>query len=285
MAKTRKQIIEDLKLIDIVAEILDARIPIASQNPDIKEIIKDKKRLVILNKSDLSCEKENKKWIEYFSQNDVPAVLVDSVSGKGIQETIKKIEQIYDNEKYENKGRIGKSIRIMILGIPNVGKSSFINRIAKKTAAQTGNKPGVTRQKQWIRVSDRIELLDTPGVLWPKISDPKVAMNLAFTGTIKDDILQTEEIGFELLKTLTKNYMQNLIERYKLTEEQINDIIQNQDQEENEKVLEIMNLIGKKRGAVISGGEINIEKVANILIDDFRSGKLGKITLEKVEGE
>lgn len=285
MAKTRKQIIEDLKLIDIVAEILDARIPLASQNPDIKEIIKDKKRLVILNKSDLSCEKENKKWIEYFSQNDVPAVLVDSVSGKGIQETIKKIEQIYDNEKYENKGRIGKSIRIMILGIPNVGKSSFINRIAKKTAAQTGNKPGVTRQKQWIRVSDRIELLDTPGVLWPKISDPKVAMNLAFTGTIKDDILQIEEIGFELLKTLTKNYMQNLIERYKLTEEQINDIIQNQDQEENEKVLEIMNLIGKKRGAVISGGEINIEKVANILIDDFRSGKLGKITLEKVEGE
>ena len=285
MAKTRKQIIEDLKLIDIVAEILDARIPLASQNPDIKEIIKDKKRLVILNKSDLSCEKENKKWIEYFSQNDVPAVLVDSVSGKGIQETIKKIEQIYDNEKYENKGRIGKSIRIMILGIPNVGKSSFINRIAKKTAAQTGNKPGVTRQKQWIRVSDRIELLDTPGVLWPKISDPKVAMNLAFTGTIKDYILQTEEIGFELLKTLKKNYMQNLIERYKLTEEQINDIIQNQDQEENEKVLEIMNLIGKKRGAVISGGEINIEKVANILIDDFRSGKLGKITLEKVEGE
>lgn len=285
MAKTRKQIIEDLKLIDIVAEILDARIPLASQNPDIKEIIKDKKKLVILNKSDLSCEKENKKWIEYFSKNDVPAVLVDSVSGKGIQETIKKIEQIYDNEKYENKGRIGKSIRIMILGIPNVGKSSFINRIAKKTAAQTGNKPGVTRQKQWIRVSDRIELLDTPGVLWPKISDPKVAMNLAFTGTIKDDILQTEEIGFELLKTLTKNYMQNLIERYKLTEEQINDIIQNQDQEENEKVLEIMNLIGKKRGAVISGGEINIEKVANILIDDFRSGKLGKITLEKVEGE
>lgn len=285
MAKTRKQIIEDLKLIDIVAEILDARIPLASQNPDIKEIIKDKKRLVILNKSDLSCEKENKKWIEYFSQNDVPAVLVDSVSGKGIQETIKKIEQIYDNEKYENKGRIGKSIRIMILGIPNVGKSSFINRIAKKTAAQTGNKPGVTRQKQWIRVSDRIELLDTPGVLWPKISDQKVAMNLAFTGTIKDDILQTEEIGFELLKTLTKNYMQNLIERYKLTEEQINDIIQNQEQEENEKVLEIMNMIGKKRGAVISGGEINIEKVANILIDDFRSGKLGKITLEKVEGE
>lgn len=285
MAKTKKQIIEDLKLIDIVAEILDARIPLASQNPDIKEIIKNKKRLVILNKCDLSGEKENKKWIEYFEKNNIPAVLVDSVSGKGIQEVTKKIEQIYDNDKYESKGRVGKSIRIMILGIPNVGKSSFINRIAKKTAAQTGNKPGVTRKKQWIRVSDRIELLDTPGVLWPKINNEKIGMYLAFTGTIKDDVLQTEEIGFELLKTMIKNYMQNLIERYKLSEEQIKNIIQNQELGENEKVLEIMNMIGKKRGAVISGEEINIEKVANILIDDFRSGRLGRITLEKLEGE
>ena len=258
MAKTKKQIIEDLKLIDIVAEILDARIPLASQNPDIKEIIKNKKRLVILNKCDLSGEKENKKWIEYFEKNNIPAVLVDSVSGKGIQEVTKKIEQIYDNDKHESKGRVGKSIRIMILGIPNVGKSSFINRIAKRTAAQTGNKPGVTRKKQWIRVSDRIELLDTPGVLWPKINNEKIGMYLAFTGTIKDDVLQTEEIGFELLKTMIKNYMQNLIERYKLSEEQIKNIIQNQELGENEKVLEIMNMIGIKRGAVISGEEINI---------------------------
>ena len=285
MAKTKKQIIEDMKLIDIVAEILDARIPLASQNPDIKEIIKDKKRLVILNKCDLANEKENKKWLEYFEKNNIPAVLVDSVSGKGIQEAIKKIEQIYDNEKFESKGRIGKSIRIMILGIPNVGKSSFINRVAKKTATQTGNKPGVTRQKQWIKVSERIELLDTPGVLWPKLNNQKVAMNLAYTGTIKDDILQIEEIGFNLLKILIENYMKNLMERYKLSEEQINEIMQNSELEENVKILEIMNLIGKKRGAIISGGEINIEKVANILIDDFRSGKLGKITLENIEGE
>lgn len=285
MAKTRKQIIEDLKLIDIVAEILDARIPIASQNPDIKEIIKDKKRLVILNKCDLACEKENKKWVEYFEKNDIPAVLVDSVSGKGIQEAIKKIEQIYDNEKFENKGRIGKSIRIMILGIPNVGKSSFINRIAKKNVAQTGNKPGVTRQKQWIKVSSRIELLDTPGVLWPKLDQREVATNLAYTGTIKDDVLQTVEIGFELLRTLITNYTPNLMERYKLTEEQVNEIMQNQELEPNEKVLEVMNLIGRKRGAIISGGEIDIEKVANIIIDDFRSGRLGRITLETVKGE
>ena len=285
MAKTRKQIIEDLKLIDIVAEILDARIPIASQNPDIKEIIKDKKRLVILNKCDLACEKEHKKWVEYFEKNNIPAVLVDSVSGKGIQESIKKIEQIYDNEKFENKGRIGKSIRIMILGIPNVGKSSFINRIAKKNVAQTGNKPGVTRQKQWIKVSSRIELLDTPGVLWPKLDQREVATNLAYTGTIKDDVLQTVEIGFELLRTLITNYTPNLMERYKLTEEQVNEIMQNQELEPNEKVLEVMNLIGRKRGAIISGGEIDIEKVANIIIDDFRSGRLGKITLETVKGE
>lgn len=285
MAKTRKQIIEDLKLIDIVAEVLDARIPISSQNPDIKEIIKDKKRLIILNKSDLACEKENKKWVEYFEKNNIPAVLVDSVSGKGIQESIKKIEQIYDNEKFENKGRIGKSIRIMILGIPNVGKSSFINRIAKKNVAQTGNKPGVTRQKQWIKVSSRIELLDTPGVLWPKLDQREVATNLAYTGTIKDDVLQTVEIGFELLRTLITNYTPNLMERYKLTEEQVNEIMQNQELEPNEKVLEVMNLIGRKRGAIISGGEIDIEKVANIIIDDLRSGRLGRITLETVKGE
>ena len=282
MAKTKKQIIEDLRLIDVVAELLDARIPVSSQNPDIKEIIKDKKKLIIWNKADLACETENKKWIQYFEKNNIPAVLVDSVSGKGIPEAIRKIEEIYDNEKYQNKGRIGKSIRIMILGIPNIGKSSFINRIAKKNAAQTGNKPGVTRQKQWIKVSDRIELLDTPGVLWPKFDNKNVAMNLAYTGTIKDDVLETVEIGFELLKELIASYTPNLIERYKITQEQITNILE-QELEDNEKVLEIMKLIGKKRGAIISGGEIDIEKVARILIDDFRSGKLGKITLEKVK--
>lgn len=282
MAKTKRQIIEDLKLIDVVVELLDARTPISSQNPDIKEIIKDKSKIVILNKFDLANEIENKKWIKYFEINKVPAVLVDSVSGKGIQEAIKKIEEVYDNEKYQNKGRIGKSIRVMVLGIPNIGKSSFINRIAKKNIAQTGNKPGVTRQKQWIKVSDRIELLDTPGVLWPKFDNKNIAMNLAYTGTIKDDILETTEIGFELLKELMVNYMINLTERYKMTNEEIKNILE-EDLTDNEKVLEIMNLIGKKRGAIISGGEIDLEKVAKILIEDFRSGKLGRITLEKVK--
>ena len=283
MAKTKKQIAEDLKLIDIVVEVLDARIPISSQNPDIKEIIKNKKRLIALNKSDLSCEKENQKWLNYFQKNNTPAILVDSVTGKGINETIKKIEEIYDNEKYESKGRIGKSIRIMVLGIPNVGKSSFINRISKTTSAKVGNKPGVTVQKQWVKVSNKIELLDTPGVLWPKLNNETVALNLAYTGTIKDDILEITEIAFSLLKILLAEYSSNLIERYKLTEQEIKSIMENSNLENNEKIIEIMNIIGKKRGAIISKGEIDYERVSAIILDDFRSGKLGKITLEKAK--
>lgn len=285
MAKTKKQIIEDLKLIDIVVEIIDSRIPISSQNPDIKQIIQSKKRLIVLNKSDLACEKENQKWVSYFKSQNIPAVLVDAVSGKGITETINKIQEIYDDEKYQNKGRVGKAIRVMILGIPNVGKSSFINRIAKKNSAQVGNKPGVTRQKQWIKVNNQIELLDTPGVLWPKLNSQTVALNLAYTGTIKDDILEAIEIGYELLKVLVKEYSNNLIKRYGLNQKEFDDILNDTELEENEKIIEIMNLIGKKRGAIMSGGEINLERVASILIDDFRNGKLGRITLEKVEQE
>lgn len=285
MAKTKKQIIEDLKLIDIVVEIIDSRIPISSQNPDIKQIVQSKKRLIVLNKSDLACEKENQKWVAYFKSKNIPTVLVDAVSGKGISETINKIQEIYDDEKYQNKGRIGKAIRVMILGIPNVGKSSFINRIAKKNSAQVGNKPGVTRQKQWIKVNNQIELLDTPGVLWPKLNSQTVALNLAYTGTIKDDILEAIEIGYELLKVLVKEYSNHLIERYGLSQTEFDNILNDTELEENEKIIEIMNLIGKKRGAIMEGGEINLERVASILIDDFRNGKLGRITLEKVKQE
>ncbi len=282
MAKTKKQIIEDIKLANIVVELLDARIPVSSQNPDIKEIVKGKPKLIILNKSDLANDAENQNWINYFNKQNTPAILADSVTGKGIQETIKKVQEIYDDEKYINKGRIGKSIRIMVLGIPNVGKSSFINRISKKTSAKVGNKPGVTRQKQWIKVSEKIELLDTPGVLWPKLNNNEVALNLAYTGTIKEDVLEIVEIGFSLLKKLINEYSKNLLERYKINDEEMQNIMQNNNLQENEKILEIMNLIGKKRGAIISGGMIDEQRVANILLEDFRSGKLGKITLEKV---
>lgn len=286
MAKTKRQIIEDLKLIDVVVEILDARIPISSQNPDIGKWIQGKQKVIILNKSDLASEIENKKWVQYFEKKDIPAILVDSNSGKGIGEAVRKIEAVYqeNEEKFVSKGRVGKSIRVMILGIPNVGKSSFINRITKKNSAQVGNKPGVTRQKQWVRINENIELLDTPGVLWPKFESEEVGLKLAYTGTIKDDVLETIEIGFSLLKYLINNYKTNLLERYKLEKEKIEEILlQSEDEkEENDKALEIMEEIGKKRGAIISGGNVDLEKVARIILDDFRSGKLGRITLESV---
>lgn len=285
MAKTKRQIIEDLKLIDVVVEIIDARIPISSRNPDIQEIIKNKKRLVILNKYDLSDEIESKKWINYFEKNGIKTVLVNSNTGEGIKQATKVIEEIYKEkqQQYANKGRTGKAIRVMILGIPNVGKSSFINRISKKSSATVGNKPGVTRQKQWIRINDNIELMDTPGVLWPKFQNEEIALNLAYTGTIKDDILQTIEVGFNLLKYLINNHFQSVVDRYKLDDNEIQQILNNKNIEENEKILNIMHNIGRKRGAVISGGNIDEEKVAKIILEDFRSGKIGKITLETVK--
>ena len=283
MSKTRKQIAEDLKLVDIVVEILDARIPISSQNPDIKQITQNKKKIIVLNKYDLADEKENQKWVEYFNKKDQKAILVDALTGKGINETIRLIqkEMEEDLKKIADKGRIGRKIRVMIVGIPNVGKSSFINRIAKKTSAEVGNKPGVTKQKQWIRINDKIELLDTPGVLWPKFESEEVGMHLAITGTIKDDILELTEIAYSLTKFLLENYRENLIQRYSLDEKQIEEIL-NQDQPENENIYEIMQLIGKKRGAVASGGRIDDDKTSKIILDDFRSGKLGKITIEKI---
>lgn len=284
MAKTKRQIIEDLKLIDIVAEILDARIPISSRNPDIEQYIKDKDRLILLNKSDLADEEESNKWISYFNKNGISAICINSNSGDGIKQAIKKMEDIYleKQELYKTKGRIGKSIRVMVLGIPNVGKSSFINRISKRSSALVGNKPGVTKQKQWIRVKENIELLDTPGVLWPKFENEQVALNLAYTGSIKDDLLEITEIGFQFLKFMLKEQLQNIVQRYKLDLNIVNNIL-NKEVDENDKILEIMHLIGEKRGAMLTGGDIDEEKISRILLDDFRSGKLGRITLEKVK--
>lgn len=282
MAKTRKQITEDLKLVDVVIEILDARIPTSSQNPEIKQITQNKKKVIALNKCDLSDENYNKKWMEYFIKHGSKAVLVDANTGKGVNEVIKQTEEIMAGElkRLVEKGRIGRKIRVMVVGIPNVGKSSFINRIAKKNSAEVGNKPGVTKQKQWIRINNEIELMDTPGVLWPKFENEQVALNLAFTGTIKDDILEITEIAYYLTKYLLENYRENLIKRYSLNEQIINEIL-SQNQEENQNIYEIIKLIGKRRGAIISGGEVDDEKTARIILEDFRSGKLGKITLEK----
>ena len=285
MAKTRKQIQEDLKLIDVVVELLDSRIPVSSRNPDINTIIDGKKKIVVLNKSDLADEKETTKWIEYFKTQKIPAVITDANSGKGIKDVIKKAEEIMEEElnKREEKGRIGRKIRIMILGIPNVGKSSFINRLANKNSLEVGNKPGVTRKKQWIKISNSIELLDTPGVLWPKFESEEVALNLAYTGTIKDDVLEKTEVAYHFLKYLIENDIDKLVKRYNLNKEEILDSLESGYRPENEIIYEVMLKIGKMRGAVVSGGNIDDLKTANIILEDFRSGKLGRITLEKVK--
>lgn len=277
MAKTRRQIIEDLKLIDVVIELLDSRIPMSSRNPDIAEITKNKKRIILLNKCDLSDEKTNQRWVEKLSK-EAPTLLTDSNSGKGIDKVTKKIDEIMEEEKQRQaaRGRINKTIRVMILGIPNVGKSSFINRISKKTTMEVGNRPGVTKQKQWIRISKTQELLDTPGVLWPKFESQETALNLAFTGTIKDDLIERVEVAYELLKILEKDYLDNLKERYKISNEEY-EAIQNMPN----STYELMKLIGRKRGALVSGGNTDDEKIARIILDDFRNCKIGKISLEK----
>ena len=281
MAKTKRQIMEDLKLIDVVIELLDARIPLSSRNPDIDKIVANKKRIIALNKSDLADEEQNKKWVQYFKNKNLQATIIDSNSGKGIDNCLKLIvnEMKDELEKASSKGRIGKNIRVMIIGIPNVGKSSFINRISKKTSAIVGNRPGVTKQKQWIRIDNNIELLDTPGVLWPKFESEEIGLNLAYTGSIKDEVIDKVEVAFFLLKYLNTNYRKNLMERYKITEEEFESIVE---EEENDTILNLMHLIGRKRGAIVSGGNVDETKVANIVLDDFRTSKLGKITLEKV---
>ena len=278
MAKTKREIQEDLRLIDVVIELLDARIPISSRNPDFDNIIRNKKRIVILNKSDLSNEIENKRWIEYYNSKNIPALAVDSNSGKGVNKIEKEIEKLMseDIEKMQAKGIVRKTIRVMILGIPNVGKSSFINRISKKTTMEVGNRPGVTRQKQWIRIGNQIELLDTPGVLWPKF-DENTGLMLAYTGSIKDDILDRIDVAYNLTKILVNNHKKLFMDRYKLSEEKFSEL-----RKEDNYALEFMYEIGRKRGALISGGEIDLERVAGIILDDFRSGRTGTITLEVV---
>ena len=283
MAKTKREIAEDLKLIDVVVELLDSRIPLSSQNPDIAELTKGKKKIIVLNKTDLADNMQNEAWKKHFNSKGQVCILTDSNLGKGINEVTKAIEEIMKEEleQYAEKGRTGRKIKAMILGIPNVGKSSFINRIIKTNRLEVGNKPGVTRKKQWISINDKINLLDTPGVLWPRFEDEKTALNLAFTGTIKDDVLEQTEIAYQLLKFLLENYRQNVIERYNMTLDYIERTL-SQNKPENFNIYEIMQEIGRRRGAIISGSRIDDEKTAKIILDDFRSGRLGRITIERI---
>ncbi|WP_084111871.1 ribosome biogenesis GTPase YlqF [Paramaledivibacter caminithermalis] len=272
MKKTKELIKDNLKLVDVVIELLDARIPISSKNPDIDNIIGNKPKIIILNKSDLSDSKVLNNWIEYYKKRGIKSIPINSITGEGMNNLIDAVKSAA-KEKIDNmksKGRKVRPIRVMIVGIPNVGKSSLINKLAGKKTAKTGNKPGVTKGKQWIRIRKDLELFDTPGILWPKIEDENVGLNLAFTGAIKDEILDIDEICVKLLEKLSIRYPENLKNRYKL------------DKLEEDPVIN-MEYIGKKRGCIKAGGIIDYSKVSKIVLDEFRKGILGRITLESPE--
>jgi len=287
MSKTKRQIKEDINIIDVVVEILDARIPVSSQNPDIRELVKNKKRIVLLNKSDLADKNENQKWVKYFKQQGVPVVLTNANTGIGMKELLVKIEELMkeEMERQAARGRVGKTIKVIVVGIPNVGKSSLINKVTSKKSAQVGNRPGVTKQKQWIKLSNRIDLLDTPGVLWPKFESQQVGLNLSYIGTIKDENLEITEIVYNLLKVLKENYMTNLMNRYKFTLEEFETLCAEKMAVEGEvnEIITLMELIAKKRGCIKQGNVLDIDKICGIILDEFRNGKIGNITLEKCD--
>ena len=269
MVKTRREIKENLKLVDVVIEIRDARIPKSSSNPEIEELCKGKPRIILLNKSDL-CEKNTtKKWIKELTKEDIRAIEVNCVKGEGLKNIKPMMEDLLKekHDRLKSKGLKNIIMRAMVVGIPNVGKSSFINKMAQNNIAKTGDRPGVTKNKQWIKTKIGIELMDTPGILWPKFEDEEVALSLAFTGAIKDEIMDVEELALKLVEKLQNMYPENLKTRYKLQ-----DICENP--------LDTLDAIAKKRGAIMGGGAIDYNRVAVMLLDEFRGGKIGNISLE-----
>jgi ribosome biogenesis GTPase A len=271
MAKTRRKIKEILPLIDAVAEVVDARIPLSSRNPEIKELIEDKPHIILLNKCDMADKAVTDKWIEYYKSQGSFAIAIDCKSGKGLntfKDTVKTALS-YKLELYAEKGMVGKPLRVMVVGIPNVGKSSFINRVAGKSKAKVENRPGVTRGNQWFTIDKQLELLDTPGVLWPKFEDKTVGERLAFTGAVKDRILDTELLAMRLLEVLAENYPNLLTARYGELDFDCDSY-------------DLLCQVGKKRGMVIRGGETDTERAANMLLEEYRNCKIGLISLERV---
>ncbi|MED3573435.1 ribosome biogenesis GTPase YlqF [Cytobacillus praedii] len=272
MAKARRQVTEKLKLVDIIFELVDARIPYSSRNPMIDEIIQHKPRLVLLNKADMADKEATKQWIKYFKGKGIKALAINSQAGQGMKEIVAASEEILQ-EKFDRmraKGVRPRAIRAMIVGIPNAGKSTLINRLAKKNIAKTGNTPGVTKAQQWIKVGKELELLDTPGILWPKFEDQEVGLKLALTGAIKDTILNLQDIAVFALRFLEKKYPERLKERFQIV------VIP-------EDIVELFDAIGKVRGCLMGRGEIDYDKVTELVIREFRTEKLGSITLERPE--
>lgn len=270
MAKARREVTEKLKQIDIVMELVDARVPLSSRNPMIDELVKSKPRLILLNKADLADPVKTEKWSQYFQNQGFKVQAIDSQTGKGTERISALAKDLAVDlfEKWQVKGMKPRAIRSLILGIPNVGKSTLINRLANRKIAKTGDRPGITKQQQWIKVGKDLELLDTPGILWPKFEDQIVGYRLAATGAIKDEILDFQDISAFLLKYLKEEYPNQLAERFKLSEI-------------HEDVIEIFDEIGKNRGLLMSGGYIDYDKVAELILREFRACKIGKITLEQ----
>ena len=275
MAKTRRLMESNLKLVDVVAELLDARIPFSSRNPEIDRIVGKKPRIIILNKSDMANPVATKKWLEYFSNQGIPTVAVDCKQGKGLSEISKAARVALKDEllKREKKGNSSQPIRMMIVGIPNVGKSSLINRLAGAKKAKVEDRPGVTKGKQWVSIEGAIDLLDMPGVLWPKFEDALVGEKLAFIGSVKDDVVDVEYMAMRLLKLFNEQYPKQMMDRYKIKDGETDGL----------EPYELLELVGRKRGMLISGGEINTERAAITVMDEYRKGDLGRITLELPE--
>ena len=271
MTKAKRMMQENIKLIDLVIELVDARVPMSSRNPDIDELGKQKARLILLNKADLAEDAKNDAWVEFFQNKGYSVLKLNSKSGEGIK-SINGVIGEACREKIERdrkRGILNRPVRAMVVGIPNVGKSTFINALAGKACAKTGNKPGVTKGKQWIRLNKNVELLDTPGILWPKFEDQTVGLRLALIGSIKDEILNTEELAAELITFLTGKYPQVLAEKYEV--------------DENADKYAILVQIARNRHCLVKGNELDSEKAARLLLDDFRGGRLGRITLESAE--
>lgn len=268
MTKAKRAMKEDMKLVDLVIELVDARVPVSSRNPDIDELGKQKARLIVLNKSDLADKKKNEWWKAYFQERGYQAVCLDSRSGAGIKAVTSAIQEACRAkiERDRKRGILNRPVRAMVVGIPNVGKSTFINTLAGKACAKTGNKPGVTKGNQWIRLNKRVELLDTPGILWPKFEDQEVGLHLAFIGAIKDDILNLQELALKLIRFLREEYTGALEARYQIELEEDDFLCLKQ--------------IAKSRSCLLKGGDYNTEKAASLLVEDFRSGRLGQITVE-----
>lgn len=277
MTKTKRQIQASLKLVDAVAEIIDARIPVSSRNPDLHKLIQNKPRIILLNKCDMANRTATKMWIDHFAKQGITAIAVDCKSGSGLNKFPDAVNRVLSERvnRLKAKGMVNPTMRIMIVGIPNVGKSSFINRIAKQNRAKVEDRPGVTRGNQWFTITKNLEMLDTPGVLWPKFDDKVVGEHLAFTGAVKDQILDIELLAVRLLDFLRKLKPADFIARFKLEEFDLDSM----------DSYELLQLIAKKRGMLVSGGEVNTERAAIMLLDEFRAAKLGRITVEMPNGE